>query len=465
MRPNIFISIVALTLAFASCQSIAQETICNAESVVFQEVDYLDVENNLVIKNQDVCICGDVIWKTGPSGAHNLPEGATIIEAKGKMLVPGLTEMHAHIPTPRDGDTTLVEETLFLYLSNGITTIRGMLGDPFHLYLRDAVAEGSVLGPRIFTSGPSFNGQSTPDIETARQKVKNQAAAGYDLLKLHPGLKREVFDAIVEEANLAGIDFSGHISLDVGVKHALENGYGSIDHLDGYVSGILKENANIAKKDYGLFGFNIDHKLLDPAKITELAKLTKEAGVWVVPTHSLLDQFFGPEPGNEMLKRAEVKFMPPATVANWVMSKNYFQNDKNYTIERAKAYLALRDKILLELYHAEVGLLLGSDAPQVFHVPGFSIHREIASMAEAGIPSIDILRSGTLNPSIFFGETDKYGQIKEGLSADLILLQGNPIDDLEHLKNPEGVMTRGIWLSDAEIQGRLEAISAKYANQ
>ena len=145
--------------------------------------------------------------------------------------MPGLAEMHAHVPS---GDAGYVEEVLFLYVANGVTTARGMLGTPAHLTLRERIARHELLGPRLITSGPSLNANSVGSPEDAARLVREQASAGYDFVKVHPGPTRAEYDAAVEAARASGIKLAGHVPADVGVRRAIEARQATIDHLDGW---------------------------------------------------------------------------------------------------------------------------------------------------------------------------------------------------------------------------------------
>ena len=155
-----------------------------------------------------------------PSAKAQIPAGAARVEGKGKFLMPGLAEMHAHIPGGTAPDSA-VERTLFLYAANGITTIRGMLGDPRHLVYRERAAKGEIVSPLIYTSGPSFNGKTASTKEMAVDAVIAQKKAGYDLLKIHPGVPRDVFDALAAKADEVKIPFAGHVPAAVGLQRAL----------------------------------------------------------------------------------------------------------------------------------------------------------------------------------------------------------------------------------------------------
>ncbi|MCZ6520065.1 MAG: amidohydrolase family protein, partial [Bacteroidetes bacterium] len=184
-------------------------------STIIKNVNVLTMLDPGILENQTVVVENGRVTQIGPSSEFKTIPGAKLINAEGKFLMPGLTEMHAHIPA---NDDEYVQEVLFLYLSNGVTTIRGMLGDPYHLELKRKVESNEVLSPRIYTSGPSLNGRSVTTVEDAVRMVREQKEAGYDFLKFHPGLKLEVFEALVSTANEVGIGFAGHVSTAVGIQ-------------------------------------------------------------------------------------------------------------------------------------------------------------------------------------------------------------------------------------------------------
>jgi imidazolonepropionase-like amidohydrolase len=433
----------------------------NAQEVdfAFTNVNVISMENDQVILNQTVLIRGGKILAIGKSQDISVAETVTVVDGTGKFLMPGIAEMHAHIPSNRNG-TELVEETLFLYLSNGITLIRGMLGEPYHLELKKQVLNDEVLGPRIYTSGPSINGNSVRSVAEAKSKVRAQKAAGYDFLKMHPGLTLENFNAVVTTANEVGIPFAGHVSIDVGVRRAIEAKYASIDHVDGYIEGLV---SGVDPNTNGFFGLDFTDKV-DQRLIPELVNSTKENNVWIVPTQVLMEQWAGPKSAEELGALPEMQYMNKRTVNSWINTKKGVLNDPNYSAEKGDKFNQIRRNIMKSMHDAGVGFLLGSDAPQVFNVPGFSIQREMQSMSKAGFSNYEILKSGTVNPAIYFGDQNDYGKIKEGLSADLILLDANPLTDIKNMQNQSGVMVRGRWLSAEFIKTKLEAISRKYAN-
>lgn len=425
----------------------------------FQNVNVIPMDREAVLAGQTVVVRDGRIEQIGPATSTNVPAGATVVEGNGGYLIPGYAEMHAHIPTPQGGSEA-VDRTLFLYLAGGVTTIRGMLGHPSHLELREQAANNEILAPRIYTSGPSFSGGSASDPAAAAAMVRQQEEAGYDFLKLHPGLSRPVFDAIADAADEVDIPIAGHVSADVGLDRALEAEYASIDHLDGYVEALAGHGAGFGDVNSGFFGFALTDQA-DEARIEALAEATREAEVWNVPTQSLMESLATPTPPEEMARWPEMRYMPPATVADWVERKRDFQNAPGYTPERAARYLEIRRQLIRALHDAGAGLILGSDAPQWWNVPGFSARRELEYMVAAGLTPYEALAMGTSNSAEYFDAEDAWGTVAPGRSADLILLEANPLEDISNVWQQAGVMVRGRWLPATEIQQRLDAIAGE----
>ncbi|MEW7291470.1 amidohydrolase family protein [Aquimarina sp. 2304DJ70-9] len=450
---------ILLVISIISCSQPQAQV--SKTAVLIKDVNIINVVDGSILKNQYVVIDSGKI-KNITDTIENADSYTTKINAEGKYLMPGLVEMHAHIPPPSVSKKR-IEEVLFLYLSNGITTIRGMLGHPSHLELREKALGNQILSPRIFTSSPSLNGNSIRTKEEVITKVTTYQKEGYDFLKIHPGIKLEVFDQLVKTANEVGIPFSGHVPVDVGVRHALTSKYASIDHIDGFLEGLVPESANVNPSDNGFFGYNFA-PLADESKIDELAQLANDNKVWIVPTQSLFERWFAPITANELLKEPEMKYMPASTLQNWKDRKGrYTADNPNFNENQWNQFNSIRRKLLKKLSDNGNRILLGSDAPQLFNVPGFSIHHEIDGMIRAGLTPLQIIQSGTINPAIFLGKEDTFGQIKTGLDADLILLDSNPIQNIQALQQVSGIIVRGKWLSIEDINMKLSEIAQNAA--
>src|SRR5690554_666049 len=459
--------LIPILFVLYSCVPASEPSISvSDEAVVFEGVNIIDVRDGNVIEDQLVVVdSGKIVSITGISEQQNTswPESVTVIDASGKFITPGLAEMHAHIPSPGEGEDW-IEDVLFLYLAQGVTTIRGMLGHPRHLELREAAAQNTILSPRIYTSSTSFNGNSVPTPDAGRQKVIESKEAGYDFLKFHPGIKMEVHDEIIQTAKEVGIPYAGHVSTDVGIRHALQSEYATIDHVDGYLEGLVPKPADVSPDENGFFGYNFTD-LADRSMIPELVAMTKEHGVWVVPTQALFERWFSDIPADQLADEPEMKYMPASTIQSWIERKNQLTSNPGFDSDTWNTFNDIRRDMIHQLQHNGQGLLLGSDAPQVFNVPGFSIHHEMQYMLEAGLTPLEVLQTGTINTAIFFEQEGEFGEIIEDASADFILSNGNPLEDLGHLKDPEGVMVRGRWLSKEEIDEKLSDLASRNENR
>ncbi|GHM99395.1 amidohydrolase [Cytophagales bacterium WSM2-2] len=413
------------------------------------------MDREVVLENYDVVVKDGKVKAMGKSQSVKFDKAALVVDAKGKYLIPGLAEMHAHVP-PID-DINPMKEVLMLFALNGVTTVRGMLGHPRHLELRKKIEEGEIMGPKLYTSGPSFNGNTVKSAEEGIRMVKEQKAAGYDFLKLHPGLSRENFDAIVKTANEVKIPFAGHVAWDVGIWHAIESNYKSVDHLDQFVEGLIPNVKETKETDAGFMAIYIANKA-DESIIPKLMAGLRDHHIWVVPTQTLAEGWLSSEITTaECAALPEMKYMDPATAKRWAEAKDRSTNDPRYKKENFPAFLKLRRKLILECQKNGVGLLLGSDAPQVYNVPGFSIHRELKSMVNSGLTPFQALQAGTVNVARYFDRSNS-GSVKEGNVSDLVLLNANPLTDISNTSQIAGVMLNNRWLSREFIDAELKKL-------
>ena len=440
--------------------------------MAFVDVNVIPMDSQRVLAGQTVIVRGDRIEAIGPTRRTGIPAGAIRIDGRGKYLMPGLAEMHAHVlstQAPGNADERLNRDIFFLYIANGITTIRAMLGAPNQLVLRNRLASNELLGPTMFVAAPSLNGNSAPNPDTATKLVRAHKAAGYDLLKIHPGLSRETYDAIVRTAREVGITWAGHVPQAVGLRHAISSRQSTIDHMDGYLEASVPETTAVRLQSGG--GTLADfYRNVDESRFEELARLARAAGVWNVPTAALWENLFDTTSPDELAKRPENRYAPRAWVNNWSNQKRQrMQQDaqQGVTPELARQFLAARRKMLKTLADVGAPLLMGTDSPQIFSVPGFSLHRELALAVSAGLTPYQVLESGTKNVGQYAAADLKldgrFGTVAAGQRADLVLLDANPLDDVGNLSRRSGVMVRGRWVSADELRTGLEELAARYA--
>lgn len=416
----------------------------------FVGANVLPMDRERVLRDHTVVVRQGRIMEVGPRPSVQIPEGATVIDATGKYLMPGLAEMHGHTP-----GGPMAEPVMFLYVANGITTVRGMLGAAGDLELRARANSGEIVAPTLYLAGPSFRGATVSSPEDADARVRQQYREGWDLLKVHPGLTVEQYDAMARAAQEVGIRFAGHVPADVGLHHAIRMGQETFDHLDGYLEAL-----------------DAFDRPMDPAALAELVRLTREAGAAVVPTMVLWEVgIIGAGDADEMSAWPEMRYWPRENipmvvegVEGWAARQRNAARGAALNPDRTRQWMTNRDALLKALADGGVRVLLGTDSPQIFSVPGFSLHRELAHMARAGMTPWQILESGTRNVGEYFQGKDSFGTVAVGRRADLLLLNRNPLEDVAHVADRAGVMVRGRWFSEAEIRAGLEELAARFGN-
>lgn len=422
--------------------------------VVFTGVSVIPMDRETVLTNQTVVVENGRIAYVG--GRRAAPAGATSVDARGKFLMPAIAEFHAHVPS--GAQAVHAHRTLSLYALAGVATARGMLGAPMHLALRDSIAAGRLLGPRLLTSGPSFNGNSATSPAAVAAMVRDQKAAGYDLLKIHPGVPRAAFDSLAAVANALRIPFAGHVPLEVGLDVALTSKYSTIDHLDGIVEAMYADPQPLTPQANGFFGLGIVRQL-DQSRFGAIVDRVRASGVAMVPTQILLDNYASDATGDELTSLPEFKYWVPQQTAAWRTNKNNYLAQPPVARAQRQEFIALRRRVIKALHDRGVPFLLGSDAPQLWNVPGFSAHRELGALVAAGLTPYQALRTGTVNVARFMGEDGRAGVVRAGARADLLLLDANPLDAIANSLRVNGVVVNGRWIGPTE-RGRMLAALA-----
>ncbi len=444
------ISLLALSFAAVAADA-------SGQTVVFENVNVIPMDRERVLERQTVVVRDGRIVQIDPAQNAKIPPGVTRVDGAGKYLMPGLAEMHGHLTANYLPDVAKAD-VLFLYIANGVTTVRAMLGNPEAITTRDAIAAGKLLGPKLYVAGPALNGKVAPTPEDGARVVREQKAASYDLLKILGGMPQPVYDSIMKTAHALKIDVAGHVPGEIGVRGALAARQRSIDHLDQYIPA-LQLTPGMTREE-------------EDRRITEIAQLTATSGVWNVPTMYLWDLFHNAETGEALRARlTETRYLPKTMIDEWTKSKNGRLRAPNDTPSGVGGFgqtglrvMELRRKIFRALKAANAPIALGTDSPQMFSVPGFSTHRELKLMVDdVGYTPYQALESGTLKVAEYFGTIAETGTVAAGKRADLILLNANPLTNIAATENRAGVMVNGRWFPESEIQKRLSEIAARAA--
>jgi len=413
---------------YSSCQ----KNLNDSDNVALINVNIIPMTENIVYENYAILISNHKIKAIGKYKELEIPQGTKIIDAENKYLIPGLGDMHAHIPTDIRGN--LLYDSFDLFLSNGVTFIRNMWGTQATLNFREQINNKEIEGPEIYTTGPLIDGLGTryqysfslTDPEKVEDAITGMKNSGYNAIKVYDYLSLDVYLSIIETSKKLKIPVVGHIPYSVGLERVLESGQLSIEHFRGY-------------KDY----------YLDD----EIINKTIESGIWNCPTLIVkyninnLEDIIASKP-------YETKYMPQEVVNGW--NAFIFRNDNDIYYSELES-----EKLLYILHQRGGGIVAGTDCGLPYVIPGFSLHEELELMNKAGLTPYEALLTATFNAATLLGFEDRLGTIEEGKDADLVLLEKNPLENISNTKSIIGLFVKGKWYSKEDLENKLESIEIK----
>lgn len=405
-----------------------------ARDVALRNVRLVNVVQGRVIPGSTIIVRGGKIAQAGPD--VKVPAGMDVIDAGGAFAVPGLADMHVH-------QLTTAAHHL-LHLTQGVTTVRDMSGFPWMLEWRRQAESGEMLFPRMLVAGHILNGAPMGmyatvlrSVAEARAEVQRQKALGYDYIKVHNAVPAILYDAIAAEARAQGLWLVGHVPHDITVAHAIRNGHRTMEHLKGYLNDRTLE---ISQEDW--------------------AQATKGADIWNVPTLSATRQFLRGDAAKKILESEQPLYLSPFDREQWKQAANAPVRP----VHAAQA--AKMREIVRRLLPVHDRFVAGTDSGggYVFALSGFALHDELESLREAGLTNAQALRAATVRAAEAADRKGLFGEIREGASADLLLVGGSPLENLSALRSPRGVMARGRWLGEKDLENlrsRLRGIFAQ----
>jgi imidazolonepropionase-like amidohydrolase len=422
-----------------------QERTASPTTTALLRVNVIVMDREHVLENQTVVVEGERITQIGSAQAIKVPPSARRIEAKGEYLIPGLIDAHVHLQS----------QTEFpVYLANGVTTVFNLDGRPAHLLWRKQVASGEVLGPAIFSTGPIFHQKRSAEEDV--RLVDEQAAAGYDAVKVYNEVSKEEYPALINEAKRKNLLLMGHVARGSGFAMTLQYGQ-SIAHLEE----IVYTNFNPKNDD------DFDHLVFDDSKISGIVGDTKKANIYVTATLNNFALIVQQATDlDTFLKNPELHYVAPWTLEQFQPANDRYKNrfgPEKYDILRNM--LVLQRKLLKALNDAGVPLMAGTDATEVGPVAGFGLHHELLEFVQDGLTPYQALETATVNPARYLRQSAEFGTIQVGKRADMVLLRENPLADISNTQKIAGVMVRGRWLEGRDLAGKLDAVPAEYARE
>jgi imidazolonepropionase-like amidohydrolase len=464
--------IIFLLILLAVSAAIGQSNPLDSRTTAFVGVNVIPLDKERVLQNQTVIVKNGLIAEIGDAKKIKVPKDAVAIDGKGKFLIPGLVDMHTHLLS--DGDDypdSIAEDELRVMVANGVTTIRFMIGTPEQLVLRARSAGGEIIAPRIYSASPHLTGKEQGNnfvvntAEEAREAVRKSKAAGYDFIKITTFIKPEVYEAAVDEAAKQNIRVVGHADARfVTLARALKAKQ-QIEHLDGYLEAVIADNAPNRNSVSDLYIYDpknwesLDY--VDEKKIAEIAKQTVASNPYVNPTQHFMKNTFGLPRSEESIRaQPDFKFYPAKVQEGFI---NFHKKHRLFQIpaEKRARWVEVRNKIIKAIYDAGGKIMTGSDTPEFLWLYGFTMHRELKALADAGLSNYAALEAATKNPSMFFGTLEKVGTIEKGRRADLILLNANPLENISNTENRAGVMLKGKYFTQTEMNKWLDEIAPK----
>jgi len=444
--------------------------------IVITHATVINPGTSSVRPNLKVVVTGGRIASVSDAAKFQPPKDARVIDATGQYLIPGLWDMHVHsafgdwFPGGRD-------IILPLFVANGVTGVRDMGGDvPVLQEWRKEIADGQIVGPRMVISGPMLDGYlpdgklrfpSSIAITTPASAVAAVDALktqGVDFIKIQSVISRDAYLAAAAEAHKQGLPIVGHVPDKVRIEEVVEAGQKSIEHLMGIFEGCSKEEDKFIKGEGNL-------KLLlttqDQQRCDLLIKLLAQKQTWQVPTlawqrggtfldqrdlkHQPLDKYVPAYWRDVTWRRFTEEMMPDLLRDPLALRQEYFQRNL---------------QMVGALHNAGVPFMAGTDtAPGVYIMPGFSLHDELANFVEADFTPMESLQTATSNPAKFLGMEDRFGSIKAGKIADLVLLSANPLEDIRNTQKISMVIAGGRLLDRAALDHVLKEVEDRARQQ
>ncbi|HSP07736.1 MAG TPA: amidohydrolase family protein, partial [Acidobacteriota bacterium] len=379
-----------------------------------------------------------IVW-VGDTGNAPAPPNTTVVDGAGKYLSPGLVDMHIHSSTA-DG--------WLLNLANGVTTVRDMDGYPWLLQVRDHVNAGRMLAPVLYVAGTIINAVPLQgyavvpaNSEDARRIVRQQAACGYDFIKIHNMLPEPIFDAIADQARRLGMDLIGHVPHDITLDHALHaGGMRTTEHLKGF---IIDKTLQVSDEDFG--------------------KALQGTETWLTPTLYTRLGYDRADAARGVLNGAAAKYVPIRKRDQWTdllqapaASPERVQNDRNGALLRDS-----QNKVMKMLLPLHPHWLAGTDAAGYpFNIMGYALLDELQLLQDAGLSPAETVRAATTEPARAMRQPAEFGSIQRQMRADLVLLDSNPLESPSAYRMNQGVMAHGVWLARERIDAAMQKLAA-----
>ncbi|KPM32052.1 Dihydroorotase [Croceitalea dokdonensis DOKDO 023] len=467
---------IILIVLLWSCQS--EKTKQIEADWLIANITVIDVETGDELPNSYVAIIGDSISAVLDEQV-TIQDTTKVIDGTGKYLIPSFWDMHAHVSFNHKYQQGLL-------VANGVAGVREMWGKMDIIdSIRQETKKGNMIAPEIYTSSAIIGGDPpywpgsdiVGNAEQAKSVLQNQANEGVDFFKIYSLLNKDAYMAIAEESKRLGIPFAGHVPESVSLFQAIDAGQATTEHLMRFIPSC----STAEEEFYGTAGLSsfvaekIERSLetFSQEKYDSLVQKLAKSDTWLVPT-MVTKRGIAMATDTILLSvdpeiNPLIKFMPAHSVAVWKMMPQFAEmkfgdgffeaNRKRYEKEMS---------LLGDMQDKGVKFLVGTDYANPHCYPGFSMHTEMQLLVEGGFSPFEALQAATYNPALFFKKTNEMGTVADGKVANLILLNGNPREDIGNTETIEAVFLRGVYMDRNRLDGLIEesrALAEKEINE
>ena len=367
--------------------------------------------------------------------------------------------MHTHIRG---------EEDLLLYLATGVTTLRNLSGSEDILTLISKIDKGEVLGPELYSTSPILEGENftwpfsvkITDPSEADSLIKGYKENGYQAIKIYHTISKPVHEAIVKAGLKYNIPIVGHVSFEGKIEGALNSHQNSIEHLRGYdIDGLSMETlAKDGGRSAERFGSWLN---MTDERMRELVLKTKEAGTWNIPTFIVVELLYDLQKRKRIVNHPDLRLIPPGNRAA-ILSNGLDEIFSPASKEALRKSMPKMYQMIKSMNDMGVGVMTGTDTMVPYLIPGFTPIDEIEHFVDAGLSPYDAIKASTSGPAEFLGKQGSFGTISVGKSANFILVDGNPLENVKNLWNLEGISIRGKWLDKERLTTLIEKQAKNY---
>lgn len=443
------------------------------QNLLIKNVNVISMKDSIIALNRSVLIQHGRIVSIADVINIDKKDDVVVIDGEGAYMLPGLFDMHMHFYHDQGLDKKYLNEEIKLPLVNGVTTVRIMNGMPEYLELKKNIAAGNIPGPEMFVASPQFvgkwpfheplEGKMVTNAKEAEDAVRECKAKGYDAIKLTEFVGVEAYDATIQTANKLNMKVTGHVGPYVRLDKALA-AHQQIEHFDEFIETLLPDtsiNHGRSVSDYGIW----DRKkawptveYVDESKMDELAQKVKKANIYVTATNYFFTKYFGIGASKDEIEHfPNYDYVPAFMKKSGEEAFNYYWNDPP-SEELRKKYVRIRYAFATSLYSAGVKLMTGSDSPEWYLTPGFTVHDEIETYVKAGLSNFPALQTATTNPAQYLEIDKRKGTIEIGKEADFILLEKNPLEDIRNTRTIKAVYTHNKFYNRKQLDKLLNEV-------